>query len=908
MKDFANLHEHTTYSALDGAAKISDKVQRAKELGQTALGISDHGWMAGVVEFDYQCRSNDIHPVIGCELYISEGDHTDKSGANYHQTLFAMNQIGYKNLMTLSSEGYINGFYRKPRISKDFLASHSEGIICLSGCMASELSTLVLKDDMAEATRLAKWYHYVFGDRYYIELQDHKLDNDPKLIKGLIDLAQELKIDMTASNDGHYVNKEDADAHQVLLCVQTASTLNKPSMSYGSNEFYLKSYDEMHKSFGHVSGVLENSLVISNRCDVTIGQPMVPLPHPPISVGLDVNTHFKRLLYGGLIERYGDPLPQNVVDRVKYELEPIQSAGFVEYFLLLHDIIRFCREKNIIYGVRGSVGGSIVAYGLKITNIDPLYYGLSFTRFINPARIEKADIDFDVADNRRSEIIQYAKEAYGEENVCQILALGTMAAKNAIRDVGRAMEIPLSDVTTIAKMVPDKNPDQSKVTLLDALEKVPEMRDIRKNNRKLFEYALKLEGTYRQASTHAAGLIISSRPIVETVPLYTAPKMNGVVTTQFTMEYLDRVGLTKIDILGLTQLSIMSIALNLIGNKNLTFDTIPLDDKSTFDLISSGNTFAIFQLGEGGMRRLVKNDKPKTLEEVAVLLALYRPGSLPFVDSYVRRHHGTEKVEYPHHLIEPFLKNTYGIPVYQEQIIDMVKALGGFSPGEADIIRKNIGKKKIEKMKEHRVDFIKGAKNQGIAEKEADELWKIIDRFSGYGFSLSHAIAYSVMTVKSAYLKANYPNQYMVALLSAERSNQEKVTEAIGECRRMDIPILNPDINESNMDFTLVGASIRFGLSAIKGLGDGVAQSIVNERKQHGPYKNMMDFLERHNTKTLNKRTIEALSKSGALDKFENRNTLLNNIDDIIKYVKDYREWKKSPQMGLFPRDVVNAL
>lgn len=898
-----NLHEHTVYSLLDGLARIPDKVAKAKELGQESLAITDHGWMAGVPEFDYVCRSNGIRPIIGSELYISEAvDHTIRKGANYHQTLLAMNQVGYNNLIKLSSEGYLRGFYKKPRVSKNFLSQHSEGIICLSGCMASELSTLVLDEKINEAVELARWYREVFGDRYYIELQHHCLPDDDRLINGLLLVAKTVGIETVVSGDGHYVNKEDASTHQVLLCVQTASTLSKPAMSYGTEEFFLRSYEEYFKDFGHIPRAIENTVRIAERCEVTIQRDMVPLPHPPLSIGQTPQSYLKKLLLEGLIERYGNPLPENVIARVKQELPLIQDSGFSEYFLLIYDIIRFCRENNIVYGVRGSVGGSIVSYGLHITDIDPLYYDIVFERFMNPARIEKPDIDFDVQDDRRHEIIQYIRDTYGEDKTVQILALGSMGARATIRDVGRVLEKSYEEVDRLAKLIPYKNPDQSAVTIKNALERVPEFVTACQKDENLLSYSLKLEGIFRQASTHAAGIIISSEDITNTVPVYTTPKMKGVITTQFTKDYLDGVGLTKIDILGLTQLSIIGKTLQIINDPSLVFNSIPLDDKKSYDLISEGKTVGIFQLGDSeGMRQLVKRDKPRSVEEVAVILALYRPGPLQFIDSYIRRHHGAEKVTYPHPAIEQALTDTFGIPVYQEQIMSMVSSIAGFSPGKSDLVRKAMGKKQIAKMKTYKAEFIKGAVEKGTDKEEAEKLWNIINGFSGYGFGKGHAVAYAVMAVKSAFLKANYPEIYLSCLMTAESENHDKLAETIGEARRLGIKVLMPDINRSGTEFSLEGESIRYGLGAIKGIGQSICELIVEEREKSGPFTSILDFCNRFTSEVANKRTLESFIKSGAFDEIHGeRNFLLHNVDTFINFIAISGKAKKSGQMSLF--------
>lgn len=901
MTEFTHLHVHSDYSLLDGLGRIPLLADQAREHKMRASALTDHGVMFGAIDFYQAMQERELKPIIGFEAYVSSGSHSDRSGGAFHLTLLAENYAGYHNLMQLTTKAHLEGFYRKPRVDHRLLEQHSEGVICLSGCASSEISRAILDANLDAARNLIEWHQSVYGDRFYLELQDHGLDLQARLNAALIDFGKKMRIPLVATNDVHYVRPDQAGVHDVLICVQTQAARDDPKrMRMDSSEFYLKSAEEMEKLFGHVDGALKNTMAIAERCslDLDFGQ-LHLLPRPAVPDGTSPKEYLRALCDAGIREHYGAEITENVAKRLDFELGVIEKTGYVDYMLLVSEFIRFARDRGIAIGVRGSAGGSIVGYALGVTNVDPIKLGLSFERFLNPERVSMPDIDIDIADDRRDELIQYVTDRFGRDHVAQIISFGTMAARAALRDVGRAMSVPLASVDQIAKMVPF-NAD-----LADALEKVPEFKEIYQADqlvREMVDTSRELEGVARHASTHAAGIVISAEPLAQHVPLYKVPK-GDAVTTQYAMTPLDKLGLLKMDFLGLRTLTVLQRAIDLIERTTgtrLSVQEIPLDDSETYELLGRGETFGIFQVDGSGMRRLLREMKPDHFDDIVALVALYRPGPMQFIDEFVKRRNGTLHVTYPHPTLASALSDTYGIVVYQEQVVNMVVEVAGFTMGQADLVRKAMAKKQPDLLAKYRTDFVKGAVAKGTSAQVADQLFDVIQGFAGYGFNKAHSAAYAAITCQTAYLKAHYPVQYMAAFLSAERENSEKVGEALGECRRLGISILTPNVNSSDVDFSIEANGIRFGLGAIKNVGSVAAESVVNERKLHGSFASVGDFCRRIDWQQVNKRTLESLIRCGALDELGDRGRLDFNLDRLVAYGTKSAQEAASGQVSLF--------
>ena len=876
---FTHLHVHTEYSLLDGSAKIKNLVERAKELNMSHLAITDHGAMYGVIDFYKACKEVGIKPVIGCEVYICEGSRFDKStsknGQYSHLILLAENEEGYRNLIKLVSLGFIEGFYYKPRIDHEILKKHSKGLIALSACLGGEISSALLNSTYEKAKEIAVFYNEIFGaGNFYLELQDHGFIEQKRVNPLLIKISEETGIPLVAANDSHYIYKEDAKAHEILLCVQTLKTIDdEDRMKFEGEEFYLKSPEEMYAIFKGHEIALENSFAIGERCNVEFEFHNYKLPKFALpETEKDNAAYLRKLCEAGLSERYKE-VTDKMKARLNYELDTIISMGFCDYFLITWDFMRFAREEGIMVGPgRGSGAGSIVAYCLKITNIDPLQYELIFERFLNPERISMPDFDIDFCYERRQEVIDYVIEKYGADHVAQIITFGTMGAKAVIRDVGRALAMSYADVDRIAKMIPF----ELGITIDRALRINSELKtayDNEEETKELIDMSVKLEGLPRHASTHAAGVVISDRPIMEYVPLN---NNGGVITTQFSMTVLEELGLLKMDFLGLTTLTIIKHALEQIKisyGKEIDIDSIPLDDEAVFALISQAKTEGLFQLESAGMKNLMRDLRPENLNDIIAAISLFRPGPMDFIPKYVAGKHTKGEIKYLHPKLKPILSPTYGCIVYQEQVMQIVRDLAGYSLSRSDLMRRAMSKKKADVMAEERKNFIYGLGDDvpgciknGIPKEIGEQIFDEMTDFAKYAFNKSHAAAYAVIGYQTAWLKVHYPVQFMAAMLSAVMGHAGKVAVYIDECKKMGISLLPPDINKGYSTFSVDGDSIRFGLSAIKNVGRSVIDAIVLEREKGGSFKSLNEFINRLESKDLNKRCLEGLIKVGAFD------------------------------------------
>jgi DNA polymerase-3 subunit alpha len=908
VAEFVHLHVHTNYSLLDGACEIDRLARRLSELGMKSCAITDHGAMYGVIDFYKKMLAYGIKPIIGAEVYMAERTMQDKEPGvddeQYHLVLLAKDIQGYKNLMKLVSLGFTEGFYYKPRIDMDILAKYSEGLIALSGCLAGRIPSLLLKGNFDEAKNIALQLNSIFGqDNFFIEVQDHGLLDQRRIINDLIRLSQETGIPLVATNDVHYIQKEDALAQDVLMCIQTGKTLDEENrMKFESSEFYLKSPEEMASLFSYIPEALENTIRIAESCNVTLDFGTIHLPSFRVPEGLTEDEYLNRLCYKGARERYPE-ITGEIKQRLDYELQTIKKMGYSSYFLIVWDFINFARQNGIMVGPgRGSAAGSLVAYCLYITNIDPLKYNLLFERFLNPERISMPDIDVDFCYERRQEVIDYVVRKYGQDRVAQIVTFGTMAARAAIRDVGRVMGYPYGEVDRIAKMVPA----ELGITIENALTLNPELKKLYEENeriRRLIDIAKDLEGFPRHASTHAAGVVISKDPIVEHVPLHKLGDSN--VTTQYTMTALEELGLLKMDFLGLRTLTVIRDAINIIRrtkNVEINLDKLPLDDKKVYEMLSQGNTAGVFQLESTGMRNLLKELRPETFQDVAAIIGLYRPGPLGSgaAEDFIKSKNGLKPIKYLHPKLEPILSETYGIILYQEQAMKIAQELAGFSLAQADILRKAMGKKQQDVMAAQRESFVNGCVKNGIDKVTAEKIFDEISYFAGYGFNKAHTAAYAVIAYQTAYLKAHFPVEYMAALLTSVIDNSDKVAHYINECRHLGIKVLPPDINESYESFTVVSDKIRFGLTAVKNVGHNVARAIIMARKSEGKFTSFTDFVEKVSG-DLNKKALESLIKSGAFASIGAKRSQLLAIyeDTLTRIQKEQRQGMKN-QISLF--------
>ncbi len=921
MGEFVHLHVHSEYSLLDGAARISDLVQQAAAHGMKALALTDHGVMYGAIPFYQACKEHGVKPIIGCEAYVTEGSRKQRGSRQdqriYHLILLARNREGYRNLMQLCSIGHLEGFHYKPRVDLDALSKHAEGITALSACLGGEVAQALLADRGEDAKQAALRYRDIFGEHFYLELQDHGLFEQKKVNRRLIELSRETGIPLVATNDVHYLQAEDQTVQDTLICIGTGKTVeDEDRLKMQTNQMYLKSGEEMAVLFPHCPEALEATARIADTCnlDLTFGRTELPRYYP-VPEEQNSEGFLKELCEKGLLERYGElPAWHNpewrarAEERLDYELQVIGKMGYEDYFLIVWDFIRYAKEKRIAVGPgRGSSAGSLVAYTLAITDVDPLKYGLLFERFLNPERVTMPDIDIDFSDERRDEVIDYVVDKYGADRVAQIITFGTMAAKAAVRDVGRALGHTYAEVDRIAKMIPA----QPGITLDKALAQSPSLRTAADQDSKastLLEVARKVEGMPRHASTHAAGVVISKDALTDHVPLQTGTEK--VALTQYSMEHLEAVGLLKMDFLGLRTLSIIERTLAWVaqlGGGSIDLRTIPDDDPATYEMLSRGDTTGIFQLESAGMRRVLRELKPSAFEDIISVLALYRPGPMEFIPRYIEAKHGRIEAEYPHADLEPILRDTHGIIVYQEQIMQIASRMAGFSLGEADLLRRAVSKKKREVLDQEREHFVAGSLQQGYEESEAHLVYDMIVRFADYGFPRAHATAYGVLAYRTAYLKANYPVPFMASMLTSVIGNHRKMAEYADECKRMGIRVLGPDVNESNISFTpLAGGqeddvgAIRYGLAAIKNVGTQAMESIIRER-DGAPYSHLADFCNRVDLRVCNKRVIESLILAGGMDAMEgHRAQLLAVLDETADTAAKRKKERDELQLEMF--------
>jgi DNA polymerase-3 subunit alpha len=917
---FVHLHCHTDYSLLDGACQISQLIDLAEKQEWPAVAITDHGNLFGAVEFYTAATKRGIKPIIGCEVYVNQGSHTSRTESDRynHLLLLCKNQEGYRNLIDLVSTGYLDGFYYKPRIDKDLLARHAKGLICTSACLRGDLNEAMLEKGYDAGRKLAYEYLDLFGKgNFYIEIQDHGLEQDKKLLPHLFRLSQETGIPLVATNDAHYLTRQDAHAHDVLLCVQTGKTLSSPNrMKFSTEDFYLKSREEMLALFDGDAGPLNRTFEIAEQCDLKIEPVANPFPRFEVPPEHSADSYFEFVARQGFEARR--PHLENLkrkgllrrdfaeyMERLDLEIRIIQQMKYSGYFLIVWDFIHFAKTKDIPVGPgRGSAAGSLVAYAMRITDIDPLQYGLLFERFLNPERVSMPDIDIDFCMHRRGEVIHYVTEKYGREQVAQIITFNTLATKAAIKDVGRVMDMTFGEVDRLTKMVPNV----LNIKLADAIKQEPQLTAAIKQDQRvadLMETARRLEGVARNPSVHAAGVVIAPQPLRELVPLYKTAK--DEIVTQYDMKSLDKLSLLKMDFLGLTTLTVIEEALRQLRrdkNLDLKIEDLPLDDRPTYDLLSNGLTSGVFQFESPGMRDILRRYQPERLEDLIALNALYRPGPIQggMVSDFIDRKHGRKPVTYDLPVLKDILEETYGVIVYQEQVMQIANAVAGYSLGEADLLRRAMGKKKQSEMEAQRERFVKGALERGYPKKKVVKLFDLMEQFAGYGFNKSHSAAYGFVAYVTAYLKAHYPVFFMGALLSSESGNTDKVVRYINECRDMNITILPPDFNESDWDFAPAGeTTIRFGLGAIKNVGKSAVRSVIEAREQEGHFRSLFHFCEKVDWKTLNKRMLESAIKAGAMDSFGgHRAQLTAGLDRAIEAGQKAFRDRSTGQTGLF--------
>ena len=933
--DFVHLHNHTFHSVLDGLTKIHDLVDKVKELGMEAAAVTDHGTMSGILDYYKTAKKAGIKPIIGIETYVATRSRFDrdpgKDKQRFHLTVLAMNNTGFHNLMKLSTRANLEGMYYKPRIDHDLLEELNEGLIVLSGCASGEIGVALKEDDYDRARDIAKWYKSIFGDRYYLELQDHghpksntHWDVQAKINEGLIKLSKELGIEMVVTCDGHYLTHEYQDAHEILLCVGTGSYLSdEKRMSLKDFELHLTDPRDIIDHWGEeFPEVIRNTKKIADRCDVEIELGRILIPKYPLPDGENEHSYLLRLTYQGLLQRYNgaskeeaeklDPdeiipkLSDEVRERAEMELGVMGNMGYEGYFLIVQDFINWGKSQGIVFGPgRGSAAGSIVAYALNITDLDPLKYGLLFERFLNPDRISMPDIDVDIQDTRRDEVIEYCAKKYGEDHVSNIATFGKMFGRMAVRDVARVLEVPYAESDRLAKLVPPPNQGRH-IPLSVSIKEDADLRNEYENNptaKEVLDYAIQLEGTIRSHGVHACGVVIAPDTLANYIPLEMAQK--GVVATQFPMGEVEELGLLKMDFLGLSNLTIINNAMRIIRKaykKEINLSELPLDDKKTYELFQRGDTTGVFQLESAGMKRYLRGLKPTTFEDIIAMVALYRPGPMQFIDSFIRRKHGEEEITYLHSGMKNSLKNTYGILVYQEQFMQISKEWCGFTGGQADTLRKAVGKKKIDLMKKVKPEFVEGAVKVGGATKEiAETFWTQLEEFANYCFNKSHAACYGLIAYWTAYLKAHYPDAFMAALMTSDHDDTDRLAIEITECKHMGISVLSPDVNESFVEFAVVPNEnkIRFGMSAVKGVGVGAVEEVLRARED-GPFTSVEDFARRVSTNKFNRKAWESLIKSGAFDDMGDRSDLLFNLDSITSFASKLQKEAASGQTNLF--------
>ncbi|MCX5836391.1 MAG: DNA polymerase III subunit alpha [Deltaproteobacteria bacterium] len=916
-ENFVHLHVHTHYSLLDGTIRLDPLFRKAKEYKMHAVAMTDHGNIFGAIDFYQHAQRYGIKPIIGCELYVAPRSRFDKnshgSGESAHHLLVLVKDIkGYHNLMKLTTKGYLEGFYYRPRIDKEILAEYHDGLIGMSACLHGEISDLILKGNADAAKRVADEYRNIFGDgNFYLEMMENGLPEQKIANEGIMKISKELSIPLAATNDCHYIEREEAEAHEVLLCIQTGKTLEDTDrMRFKTDQFFLKSPEFMKQSFKYSPESINNTIVIAEKCNLSLDFGQLSLPHFEIGTEETLDEHLGGLARKGLGKllpvifkgREDAQLIDKYMRRLEEELEMIRSMGFAGYFLIVSDFVNYAKRKNIPVGPgRGSAAGSLVAYAIGITNIDPIRYGLFFERFLNPNRVSMPDIDIDFCQDGRDDIIRYVTEKYGSDRVAQIITFGKMQAKAVVRDVGRAMNIPYGEVDAIAKMIPNL----LNISLDTAIQMEPRLREEEKKSekiRKLLAYSRSLEGLNRHASTHAAGVVISDLPLVERVPLCKSPK--DEVVTQFSMNDLQAVGLTKFDFLGLKTLTVIKNALDFIKEGRgveIDINDIPLNDTKTYQLLMRGDTDGVFQLESSGMKDILVNMKPDCIEDIIALIALYRPGPMNMVPEFISRKQGKTKIVYEVSELKEILRETYGVIVYQEQVMQIAGAIGNYTMAEADILRKVMSKKKISEMEKEKPRFLNGAEKKNIPEKKARKIWEQMETFAEYGFNKSHSTAYAMISYQTAYLKAKFPVEFMAALLTSEKDNRDKIIKYIGSCKEIAISVLPPDINESMRDFSVAGEHIRFGLAAVKNVGVGAIDSIITAREERGNFQSFYDFCDRTDLRKINKRMIESLIKCGAFDSTGyNRRQLMENYEGVMELAQRRFKERSSGQSSFF--------
>jgi DNA polymerase-3 subunit alpha len=909
--DFVHLHVHTQYSLLDGAIRLDDLFKKARDYKMPAVAMTDHGNMFGAVEFYQKAYNYGIKPIIGCELYVAPKSRFEKGESPYHLAVLAKNIEGYNNLVKLTSAAYLEGFYYKPRIDKELLSIHSKGLIAMSACLNGEIPRYLLNGKKEEAKKAACEYRDIFGeDNFYLEIMENGLHEQRIVNEELIRMSRELSIPLVATNDSHYLNRDDAEAHEILLCIQTGKTIDdEDRMKFKTDEFYLKSPEEMKNNFKECPEAIANTVAIGERCNLKLDFDEIFLPHFDIENGLSANDYLRKLAKEGLEQLMpkitgganGDT--RNAYEnRLDSELEIIKSMGFPGYFLIVSDFVNYAKKHEIPVGPgRGSAAGSLVAYALGITNIDPIKYGLFFERFLNPDRKSMPDIDIDFCMEGRDQVIRYVTEKYGNDRVSQIITFGKMQAKAVVRDVGRALNISYGEVDRIAKMIPNV----LNISLDDAIKMEPRLREESKKNEKiekLLSLSRSLEGLNRHSSTHAAGVVISDKPLVERVPLCKSP--NEDVVTQYSMNDLQAIGLTKFDFLGLRTLTVINHTLEFIKDgkgKDIDIEAISHDDELTYQLLSRGQTDGVFQLESAGMKDILVNMKPDCIEDLIALISLYRPGPMSMVPDFIARKQGKMKIAYEIPQLEPILKETYGVILYQEQVMQIASIVGNYSMAEADNLRRAMSKKKVSEMEEEKPKFLDGAKKNKVPKGKADTIWRHMETFAGYGFNKSHSTAYAMISYQTAYLKAHYPVEFMAALLTSEKNNRDNIIKYINECKDMNIKVLPPDINESLRDFSVSGDNVRFGLAAVKNVGVSAVDSIIEAREGAGKFVSFYDYCDRVDLRRVNKKVLESLIKCGAFDSLEsNRHRLMEGYEAIVDMAQKMSRERASGQFNLF--------
>jgi len=923
---FSHLHVHSHYSLLDGLTKIDELIAKAKEEGSTSLAITDHGVMYGVIEFYQKCKKAGLKPVIGVEAYLAPVSRLNKiikaDERNYHLVLLAKNQIGYKNLIKLTSIAHLEGFYYKPRIDWEVLKKHGEGLIALTACLSGEIPQLIIAEKLDKARKRILEYAELFGpENFYLELQHHpNLEHQAEVNQALINFSRELNLPLVATNDIHYLNKDDDEPQDVLLCLQTKKKKeDRDRLIMLGGDYSFRSVKEMVEAFKEVPEAIDNTQKIAEACDLEIELGQIQLPYFPVPDGQEIETYLDNLCRHGLIERYGknyEQIEPAIKERMDYELSVIKKMGWPSYFLIVADFVNWAKSNKIVVGPgRGSAAGSLVSYLLNITNIDPLKYDLLFERFLNPDRISMPDIDMDFADIRRDEVLRYVENKYGKDHVAQIITFGTMAARAAIRDVGRVLNYPYELCDKLAKMIPMFS------KIREAVSEIGELKEIYKNDeavRRIIDYAKRLEGVARHASTHACGVVITKEPLTEYVPLQYASSSDRTIISQFSLHPVEDLGLLKMDFLGLKNLTIIESAIKIMKNTRgleINIDKIPLHDERTYKLFQAGETTGVFQFESSGMKRYLRELKPTEFEDIIAMVALYRPGPMEWIPDYVNGKQGRKKPNYLHQKLEPILAKTHGVAIYQEQVMQIARDLAGFTMADADVLRKAMGKKIPKLLAEQKEKFVDGCVKNGITSQLGEKIFSFIEPFAGYGFNRSHAACYALIGYQTAYLKAHWPTEFMAALLTSDQQNTDRIAIEIDECRHMGIAVSAPDINQSFASFTVVTSgteknaavspdevprTIRFGLKAIKNIGGHIAEEIIEERKKNGPYKDLTDLLERVCDKDLNKKSLESLIKSGGLDNFGERGQLLGNLENILEFNRETAKAKSNGQASLF--------